>query len=598
MRTHTATKVVGNDFLGNHIGELLVRQPIKRTAPTAPARHAASSNGSTVCPADTISGRRASVPTLDEQNSAAVLDEFLSLGAAPLAGCDPSSLEHGSESSVSEPSSGSSRSGSAHTDILLHLDQLTRTRVASEGAPISPRVSFVTNFGAKPRRSGSRRAPSETGSTGYFGMTAGMSEASMSPMESAGSVVWNMPFQQSFAHAVEHHALSRGSSQQSASADVTSPAQAAEVATPTKTGSEVGVGKSQSFSAGTGPVRQRLTRAATESTLPPAAQAMQLEKSASGESGSGHSYASTGVKGHRRKPSLVPKEGDQRTFCFVDASSSETESEEAHPLPAVSSPVATPACTPEASAHSVVDTRYTSPRALSTVDEAQSTFTPALGKVHEVELRAGGQLNGACEGEGTRRVRRLRIQPNVQSRPSLLEKTMQQLARSSEQAQAANVHTTVAASTTPPASVSQTERFDPAAYGAEQRTFRIAPVDSAPDAPATRTEKERAPRTSQARTSDWARAQILLADNTQQDDTHVKLAKVDASLLQVQQADARGHGLLRHHTDSHSSTETTSPSLLDMRELLSPPETAVSSPDLESPPPNHKPSRRTSPLSI
>ncbi len=589
MRTHTATKAVGDDFLGNHIGELLFRQPVKRTAP---ARHAASSNGSTVCPNDALTARRASVPTLDEHDSAAVLDEFLSLGAAPLVGCDPSNLENSSESSVSEPSSESSRNGSAHTDLLLHLDQLTRTRVASEGAPTSPRVSFVTNFGAKPRRSGSRRAPSETGSTGYFGMAAGMSEASMSPMESAGSVVWNMPFQQSFAHAVEHHALSRGSSQQSASAGVTSPDQAAEVATPTKTGAEGGLGKSQSFSAGTGAVRQRLTRAATESTLPPAAQAMQLEKSASGESGSGHSHVSTGVKGHRRKPSLVPKEGDQRTFCFVDASSSETESEEAHPLPAVSSPVATPACTPEASAHSVVDTRYTSPRALSTVDEAQSTFTPALGKVHEVEARTGGQLNGAGEGECTRRVRRLRIQPNVQSRPSLLEKTMQQLARSSEQAHAANVHAPlVAANTAPPASVSQTERFDPAAYGAEQRTFRIQPATSA-DAPATRTDREQ-PRASQARTSDWARAQSLLAASTD-----VKLAQVDASLLQAQQADARGHGLLRHHTDSHSSTETTSPSLLDMRELLSPPETAVSSPDLESPPLNQKHSRRTSPLSI
>lgn len=699
MHTLPAAKLVGHDFLGNHIGELLIRQPTKKAAP-AP-RNKTSSNGSTVCGTDSATIRRASVSSLyppsiasdasnlsDVQRATAALDSFLSVGAITPLGTstDPIvSLEHSSESSASEPSSVDSRSGSADSDLRLHLDQLSLShkRLASEGASHTPRVSFVTNFGAKPRRSGSRRAPSEAGSSSYFGMGSNTSSTAMSPMEPPGGISWNLPFReqhQSFAKAVEQNAmLDRNPSQHSQSSGAASALASdrmlstpdssleAELATPTTSGGEaVSSVKSQSFSgAGSSqPVRQRLTRAATESILEPAAQMQRPLKSPGvpdGTSATGLSHSksmgasSSALRTHRKKPSLVPKGSDERTFCFVEPSASETENDDVlGEEPEVAKPILTSPLARSASESSykdVVDVQYASHV------RARSAQCGVNEKMHEVatgqavsstlatetQQNAGGHrldtpssplfplksLSAAPANGSTRPRRRLQIQPNVQSRPSLLEKIMQEQRVSSSQAKTANPNgvpteraspaVTPSASEKAPESASQKaaagEHYDPVAYGVGQRTFRIhSKAPSAghgfPFGAISPDERERSnPPASQARTSDWARAQNLLASSPPAcEDSHsssqADFDEMQASCHSLSGLGAANQGtpttLQHHHTVSHGSSSTDSTSLLDTRELLSPPETAISTPDLESPPEHAldslKPSRRASPL--
>ncbi len=258
-----ATKLVGQDFLGNHIGELLFRQPVKRVTPPV-QKNNTSSNGSTVGPSETRTRRSSCATDRSELALSAAstakppttaLELLNSVGTipSPLAPITDgsASLENSSEGSASEPGSVDSRSGSADADVLLHLDQLSvlRKRHPSEGSAKLPRVSFVTSFGAKARKSSSSRAPSEAGSS-YFGMSSNMSShmssVSTSPTEQpAGAINWNMPFReqhQSFANALEYSvSLDRNLSQQSqSSVGASSQASAAryasvqaEVMTPT-----------------------------------------------------------------------------------------------------------------------------------------------------------------------------------------------------------------------------------------------------------------------------------------------------------------------------------------------------------------------------
>ncbi|KAJ1030375.1 hypothetical protein NDA16_001284 [Ustilago loliicola] len=720
MHTLPASHVVGHDFLGNHIGELLIRQPVKRNAP--PSRtNKTSSSGGTVCATDANTGRRASIAShhapsvasstsksTDSSSATLALDSFLSVGAITPLGTstDPiASLEHASESSSSEPSSVDSRSGSADVEALLHLNQLplARTRHASEGGPTSPRVSFVTSFGAKSRRSaGSRRAPSEAGSSSYFGHTGSrMSSASMSPMEQQpGAITWNLPFRdqhQSFAQAIEHNAsLNRNLSQQSHSSDAVSSQRSKpttpfssleqEVATPTTSngGAEAVMQntKSQSFSA-TGlaqPIRQCLTRAATKSTLDPLAQVQQPLKSpgvSAGSSGCGLSYSNSmgasrsALRGHRKMPSLVPKGDDERTFCFVEPpSSSETDMDDNDAvakepqLAADTTLTSKPAqATSDVSdstesykdvvevqygAHHRADSRGQHPPRTFTPtstgtssdaqqqqqekkDEQKSTPTAPVARDQDtplVSLFAFKPPSVAAQKGRSRPVRKLRIQPNVQSRPSLLEKTMEDLRHTSRQAQAATANGVPAHSRSPAVTPNASEkvpdvpvgtedageRYDPVAYGPEQRTFRIqspstAAHTGAPGFPfaiiSEGGNSERKEPASHARTSNWAREQNRLASSPPAHERdlsqsgYLDLQGSCASLPSVQPPAPTA--LLRHHTASHSSSSTESPSLLDTRELLSPPETAISTPELGSPPLFNKSSlgggRRSSPLS-
>ncbi|SPO20860.1 uncharacterized protein UTRI_00337 [Ustilago trichophora] len=754
MHTLPAAKVVGHDFLGNHIGELLIRQPVKRAAP-AP-RNKTSSNGSTVCGSDNKTLRRSSVASLDPvstassasntsdvQSATAALDSFLSVGAVTPLGtsADPvASLENGSESSASEPSSVDSRSGSADATLHLHLDQLSLShkRLASEGAPKSPRVSFVTNFGARPRRSGSRRAPSEAGSSSYFGMSSAMSShmssASLSPMEPSGGISWNLPFREqhpSFAQAVEHNAsLNRNPSQQSSTSGAASSSQPskpptppsgldAEPVTPTSaSGLEAASnGKSQSFSAvdSTQPVRQRLTRAATESTLNTAAQMQQHQRplkspgASSGLSGSGLSHSNSmgattsALRTHRKKPSLIPKGDDERTFCFVDASSSDAEFDDVlveEPTEAPNTMATLPLArsASDTSYREVVDVQHSAhtracseqSKASKKVADAMQSATPTptieapspsgLAMAADTSEEQGQQndtlrisqwvtrdqntpqhssafpikpLSLVSQAGVSRPARRLRIQPNVQSRPSLLEKTMEEQRRASRQAKATSTSAVPAEAVSPAVTPSASEkvpespgakaalanRYDPIAYGAGQRTFRINSPAAAvvggfdfPFSAISSDERDKAgqranPPASHARTSDWARAQSLLASSPPAHDLCSRTSQPDSYVVDMRTSchpmsdfddttsssstplpPAPSTALLRHHTASHSSGSTESPSILDTRELdlLSPPETAISTPELESPPEHALDSlekagvgsgRRSSPLS-
>ncbi|SPO19946.1 uncharacterized protein UTRI_00337_B [Ustilago trichophora] len=737
MHTLPAAKVVGHDFLGNHIGQLLIRQPVKRTAP-AP-RNKTSSNGSTVCGGDDKTVRRASVVSLepastassasntsDVQSATAALDSFLNVGPITPLGtsADPvASLENSSESSASEPSSVDSRSGSADAELHLNFDQLSLShkRLASEGVPKSPRVSFVTNFGARPQRSGSRRAPSEAGSSSYFGMSSAMSShmssASLSPMEPSGGISWNLPFREqhpSFAQAVEHNAsLNRNRSQQSSSsssgaASSSQPSKPstppsgldAEAVTPTTAsgGEAASSAKSQSFSAvaSTQPVRQRLTRAATESTLNPAAQMQQQQKqqqkqqqqqplkSPGASSGLSHSNSmgatTSALRTHRKKPSLVPKGDDERTFCFVDASSSDAEFDEPlveEPSEAANTTVTLPLArsASDSSYKDVVDVQYgahtrasseqskasknvadamqsatstptiEAPRASglamaadTLVDEAQQNDTLRISQpvVRDQDTRQHSSvfpikpLSSASQTGVSRPARRLRIQPNVQSRPSLLEKTMEEQRRASRQAKTASASVVPAESESPAVTPSASEkvpespgakaaladRYDPIAYGAGQRTFRIqSPAAAAGgggfDFPFTTISydgRDKAgerdnPRASHARTSDWARAQRLLASSPPAHELSSRTSQSGYVDMRASCHSMSGFddivssssssvtppppctALVRHHTASYSSESTQSPSILDTRELVfSPTETAISTPELESPP--------------
>lgn len=732
MHTLPAAKLVGHDFLGNHIGELLIRQPVKRTAPAptpAPRTNkTSSSGGTTICASDANAASRSSIAsqyapsdasstsksTQENRSATLALDSFLSVGAITLLGTstDPiASLEPtASESSASEPSSVGSRSASADLDVLLHLDQLPpqRARHASEGGPTSPRVSFVTSFGAKPRRSaGSRRAPSEAGSSGYFGNSSSrMSSASMSPMEHqpSGSIIWNLPFRdqhQSFAQAIEHNAaLNRNLSQQSHSSEAVSshrskpptPFSSLEegIATPTTSngGGETVVHstKSQSFSAidSPKPVRQRLTRAATESTLDPIVQGQQQPFKSpgitAGPNGCGLSHSNSmgastsALRGHRKMPSLVPKGDDERTFCFVEPPSSSSEAEmddgaetiepqTAADTTLTSKPAQSTSDVPVASDSykDVVEVHYgahyrarSNPRTSTPTSTSTDTSSDAQQQEQKEQQHRSittrdqdtplpsmfplKPASVAAQNGHSRPVRKLRIQPNVQSRPSLLEKTMEDLRRTSRQAQAANANGVPAHVRSPAVTPNVTEkvpevsagpqdageRYDPVAYGFEQRTFRIQSPSAAANTgalgfPFTAISSEgasnsdrKAQPASHARTSDWAREQNRLASSPpphEQDLSHSGYLDLTGSCSSLQPPPAVAppgpNALLRHHTASHSSSSTESPRLLDTRELLSPPETAISTPELESPPLLNKASlgggggggiRRSSPL--
>lgn len=704
-QTLPAARVVGHDFLGNHIGELLFRQPVTRAA--APSeRTKGSSSGSTVCASDCNTIRRGSVasqhvlsPIKDSQFSTPTIDDLLSAGTTTLgASSDPvASLDQSSESSSSEPSSNDSKSGSADADLnILHLDQLSLThqRISSRGGPTSPRLSFVTSFGAKQRSSGSRRAPSETGSSSYFGLSSDLSSAGMSPMEPfPAAISWNMPFRdqhQSFAKAIEHNArLNRNPSQQSHGSDAASswhPANAVvspslrhqEVATPTTSAGSAVVGqKSQSFSVAESsqPVRQRLTRAATESTLEPIVQKQQPRPlperpldtpSTSSGSSLAHSKSmssgSSGWRAHRRQPSLVQKGEDERTFTFVDPASSGDEVDDALvEEPEAEAPETTLTSIPMRSAsHSsssqsssnssfkeVLERQYSAHRRASTqtslpasshgtsnaspsIASVASTAKPnnhsstssplAQSVVRDQYTRQGSVFplkppSSSGQNGASRPLRRLRIQPNMQSRPSLLERTMD------EQRKASIAALTVNANGAQPEGKSSApmpdspevpaqapappicERYDTTAYGAEQRTFRINSTANAPnptDFPFTMLSDEggkptdrSAPPASHARTSDWARAQSLLSSSSPVQDEPVSRSGSQLGYVgeeeshQVEQHRAStAQALLRMHTVSHSSTSTwtKTTSLGDMRDLLSPPETVISTPELESPP--------------
>ncbi len=142
------------------------------------------------------------------------------------------------------------------------------------------------------------------------------------------------------------------------------------------------------------------------------------------------------------------------------------------------------------------------------------------------------------------------------------------------------------------------ERYDTAAYGAEQRTFRIQSTANAPNAtnfPFTvlsdqggKPTDHSAPPASHARTSDWARAQSLLSSSSPVQDEPLSRCASQLGYVGEQESHVVEHRqtLLRLHTASRSSTSTlTKPaSLGDMRDPLSPPETVISTPELESPP--------------
>lgn len=650
MHTRPAAQLVGHDFLGNHIGELLVRQPIKRAPPPTNSRTSKdnnnnSSNGSTVCGTDSRTARRASVATVgsssgptamaasmstgsaasstDLWHSASALDSFL-IGSTAV---DPvTAVEHSSEGSSSEPSSVDS-TGSADMDQppLLHLEQLSlpRKRFSSEGGPLSPRVTFVTNFGAKPRRSaGSRRAPSEAGSTSYFGLSSNtssrMSSASMSPMEATGGINWNLPFRehnQSFAQAIEHNASLNMNLSNASSGSGSSASQAAKAQVEGATSTNAKDVKSKSFSgtATAQPPRQRLVRAATESTLEPIAQASSQQQplqSPAQESGSKMSHSNsmggTGSRRHRKQPSLVPKGDDERTFCFVEPSSSEDELDNeltednktiAHtPVRKTSKtiqPVAPVVAAPTIAARDIKDS---TPRAHSQVQVEKSQYTPHISLF---------PVNTATSS--TRPARKLRIQPNVQSRPSLLERTMEAQNRASKQAQLANgvgisIDTPKASvpATPTPAAAEVGDKFERIAYGPEQRTFRIQSSTALPSPgheffsssasnSSLSREAGRAAKECNARTSDWAREQNLLASSPEAREelqmtarSHSQPGYMDLLTLPTSRPAAAGVRF-RSHTTSHSSSSTESPSILN-NGLLSPPETAVSTPDAESPP--------------
>ncbi len=386
-------------------------------------------------------------------------------------------------------------------------------------------------------------------------------------------------------------------------------------------------------------------------------------------SGSGAS----GPRRHRKQPSLVQKGDDERTFCFVDAESSESDADDAlaeepeaanailtwapssvagqskqttldaveeqsHSTSRISEPTAAPSV--GSSSTTAVESQHgdtyqsTAPSTLTnTVNLGQDT--PSMFPLKPFSAEAA---NGSY-----RPARRLRIQPNVQSRQSLLEKTMEQQRVSSAEAISTSAtgvpRENKSSAVTPneaskgiaesplagPSATTPGARFDPVAYGAEQRTFRIqsSGMPSVQDFPFNAmsgndhgassgkgSDRTKPPSASQARTSDWARAQNLLAttpDDEQQEPVRSAsqngfFAAADAdsladschSLAELNDAARKDNLsgvaptslLQRSHTNSHSSTSTNSPGLLDNPELamLSPPETAISTPDLESPP--------------
>lgn len=709
MHTFPAAKLVGHDFLGNHIGELLFRQPVSKASATD--RTKGSSNGSTVCPSEHRTVRRGSValqnPDLIALCTGALVDAkdaqpqlHPSLGVGIESSSQPpthrvSSPDQSSGSSLSEPDSVESRSGSADADVTLHLSQLSlaRRRIASEGVPTSPRISFVTNFGAKTRSSGSQRAPSEAGSSSYFGLSSNLSVPSMSPMEFPGAINWNIPFReqnQFFANAIEQNALlNRKSSQQSQSSDAASSqpskriacgqSDSPEMATPTTSAESVVVSeKSHSFSQPDRPVRQRFTRAATESSLKPIVQSQQtqhpqspneptnLSKTGLAPSKSMGS-ASSGLLVHRKKPSLVPKGDDERTFCFVDnghtGAAQPVVPLAEDPLPASTLLASVPErsvsqsssmSSSKTSYREIVQGQYAA--ALSAGSGSSRLAASASAKTKPIakprnRMSALGYVNvssttlssshataksqnsaqisllslkppvSTAQNGSSRPKRRLRIQPNVQSRPSLLEKTMEQQKQARQIAIAANAKNDAAEDESPAATASVNERYKPIVYGTEQRIFRIQSGASTTDGvgfPFTvmsgdvrdKASESTEPAASHARTSDWAREQSMWTSSPaaggEIESSCNALLTLGGSVSM-----ANGHAaqrLLCHHTASHSSSSTESAST---NELLSPPETAISTPELESaherePMLSHQlalgplkplPARRSSPLS-
>ncbi|KAJ9476895.1 hypothetical protein PHBOTO_000553 [Pseudozyma hubeiensis] len=693
MHTLPAARLVGHDFLGNHIGELLFRQPTSKP----PATTKGSSSGGTARPSDSKTVRRESIVSqhyasvapisgahAEGQDAPSNLDSLFGIGAksdpAYSTNCVASPV-HSSEGSGSEPGSVESRSGSADADLNLHLSQLSHShkKTSARSGLTSPRMTFVTSFGAKRRSSGSRRGTSEASSASYFGVSSPHSSASMSPMEQPGSINWNIPFReqhQSFANAIEHNAwLDRNPSQQSQSSEAASSQpsqhltsrrdQSANLAKPiASTGAATINAKSQSFSEASQPVRQRFNRAATESTLEPIIQRHQPlgspnevpTPSAVGLAPSKSMGATTsGLLGHRRKPSLVPKEGDERTFCFVNNGHSEVESNELlakDPLPSRTPLASVPErCVSQSSLKSslhsthkdaaevqcgayqrvtsagqIADDGYS--RGVSTLSsQSKSISKPAttetaadnakLAVLGAPSTRSaiGDQSSAlappflpksslpATQDGSSRPKRRLRIQPNMQSRPSLLERTMEQQRQASDSAIAANANglpTARVARPSPTSRISSTstdtgdikERYDPIAHDAEHRVFRIQTATPPADAPAFPFILSGADRTrtgspaSHARTSDWAREQSMLADSPPSfgqaavdlESSCTSSLTADASTM----ASAAGpQSLSRHHTASHSSTSSGSGSLTDAPDLLSPAETEMSSPELE-----------------
>ncbi|GAC95616.1 hypothetical protein PHSY_003192 [Pseudozyma hubeiensis SY62] len=722
MHTLPAARLVGHDFLGNHIGELLFRQPASKP----PATVKGSSSGSTVCPSDSKTVRRESIVSqhsalvapssrthADGHDAPPSLDSLFGIGAKGSSACPTDRVAspiHSSEGSGSEPGSVESRSGSADADLNLHLSQLSLShkKMTAGSGPTSPRMSFVTSFGAKNRSSGSRRGTSEASSASYFGVSSPHSSASMSPMEQPGSITWNIPFREqhhSFANAIEHNAwLDRNPSRQSQSSDAVSsqPSQpltsqqrdqnAKSAKSIASTGAATINAKSQSFSEASQPVRQRFTRAATESTLEliiqrqqplgslgevPAPSAVGLAPSKS------FGATTSGLLGHRRKPSLVPKEGDERTFCFVDNGLSEVESNgslaedplhSSTPLASVPERCASQSSvksSPRSSYREVVEVQYSAHQRATSAGDGLSRCASTLSKQSMAISKPGTAETSpehaksaspgtpsarstsanqssaqapafvlksslpATQHGSSRPKRRLRIQPNTQSRQSLLEKTMEQQRQASDAAIASNangVPTAEVQRPAPTARVSESkpmsthndtgdikERYDPIAHDAEQRVFRIQTATPPADASAfpfimsgEDRSKTKLP-ASHARTSDWAREQNLLTDSSLSfGQAAVDLESSCTSSLTPEastMASAAGpQSLSRHDTAGNSSTSSGSESLMDAPDLLSPAGTELSTPELESPPEEAMldskyglskpaPQRRASPLS-
>ncbi|PWZ02739.1 hypothetical protein BCV70DRAFT_5218 [Testicularia cyperi] len=723
---HTVpAKAVGDDFLANHIGQLLFRQPAKQSAEKAKT---SSSGGSTVCGVEITPRRRASrelglkelVPIASSRiprnaagtganaasppptsaNSSSHAESRLRMSVAnPVE--RSASLDHSSESSGSEPSSHGSRVSEPDHDVLLRLENLSLShlvhrRTTSE-APLSPRVTFVTSFGARPKRSRNKPSPAESEPATYFTLdrrgsirsnnSSYMSNASLSPIDHHGGLIsWNTAFrnqQQSFAQAlVDGHEIARQFSRTSSrdnDGEATGGAEDDVDKAVTPTYSEPNAGptthgpKSNSFSgAGASPARIRLTRTLTSPSDSPTIASERMPSPSISSCSSRNinmtriesSSGSRSARGHARKASLVPKGDDGRTFRFLEPPSDiESDSgliedddamlpidmgpsrsaivlaDRAAAVAAGSAPVSVSApkgqdsdcsATHEARGSQETDseqiTKLAPTRPSSPSPDAIAEDSQALGGASDTAQRESASFYVVTPPPLTGssvRLRKLTIQPRNKERQTLLERTIAE-ERRTQPATIEILGQKVEKRLGPDPLVPETvpvERktagrlfhntYHPIGFGQEQRSFRrLSTIDAFGDGLASdiasgshETGGDARHPTVDERTSTWAREQIKLASPPLVEECSPPSSSASSEVQQGSESSVSDDGRpanqsrpsgylsagISYHSNSHSSSMSSGrTNVLDMTSPRTPrsddAETAVSSPELETPP--------------
>ncbi|KAN0066069.1 hypothetical protein ACQY0O_000162 [Thecaphora frezii] len=211
--------LVADDFLANHIGQLLIRQPppIKDEA-TPRQRHACLAGSSSL----RLSSSSRSWVAVEDISSASLsashagsgdtLRSSTSRGSADSTSsrlawtsfserdsiCNLTSM--GSELSTTSKDGGSEPDLSSHADIAIDA---RRHRRAGSEAILSPRLSFTTSFGAIQRKSRSLRPPQAVGEAMLVQLScdgsvrgplsSGNSNGSISPLDIYTQSPWGFP---------------------------------------------------------------------------------------------------------------------------------------------------------------------------------------------------------------------------------------------------------------------------------------------------------------------------------------------------------------------------------------------------------------------